>query len=499
MNVPHPAAALLYLASLSVLLLTPVVAWLLAGERRDSSARWWFGGCLMFALAGLVFVLRLILPDAVTSWLGVALVIACLLMMGESLRRELDDPPREGLPRIAFAVLAAATCAVLTAAGLRQAYGADVELLTYALLETSLLWQIRRLRQRVATRGLLVVALGFSLVIVLNFARVAVSQSSGQHVTLLAYTPLSNAAFTANFLAIVMASFGFLGYLLEKSKRRELAEAAARAGAEAMEAAQRQRADELAEVVRQRDEMLLMNSRFSALSSLASMNASLVHEISQPLQALSAVIEGHEIDLQREGANLPPAIGHARAQVHRMSAVLASLRNLIAAQKPELERLALLRTAQEILPILESEATARGVKIGLTHTAEAAGVHVDASRVMLQRVIFNLVTNAFEALDAPSRAKDPLRAPQVIIDLGVRHIHAADHAVLRVRDNGPGLPQDMVGQAFEPFRTGRDGGTGLGLALARLLLETWGGFIEARNADGGGACVEIFLPVRSPD
>lgn len=495
MNTLHPAASLLFLASLAVLLVAPLVAWSLVGDRANTSARWWFGGCLMYALAAMVFVLRQLLPDAATAMLSVAFVIGCLLMLGESMRRELGEPP--GLPRVAVAALAWLGCTTLNALGLRERIGLDLELLTYTLLEVSLLWQIRKLRRRIASRGLLVVGAGFFLVISLNLTRIVVSQSTGQPVTLLAYTPLSNAAYLANFLTIVMASFGFLGYLLEKSKQRELEEADARARAETLQAAERQRADELAEVLRQRDEMLLLNSRFSALSSMALFNSSIVHEVSQPLQALSAVIDGYEVDLEREGVELPPAIGHAKGQLQRMSAVLASLRNLVAAQTPKVERMNWQLTTQEVMPILQSEARSRGIGLSLTESGRAADSHVDASRVMLQRVVFNLVTNAFEALSKADRPRHD--SPEVVIELDIRRLHGADHAVLRVKDNGPGLPQEMLGRHFEPFRTGREGGTGLGLALARAVLENWGGYIEASNLEPTGACVELGLPVQPAD
>ena len=494
MTTPHPAASLLYLASISLLLAAPLVAWSLVGARRNPSARWWFGGCLMYALAALVFVLRQFLPEVATVMLSVAFVMGCLLMMGESLRLELGDPPGRGLPRVALAALAWLGCAGLYALGLRERVGVDIELLSYALLEASLLVQIHRLRRQIASRGLLVVAAGFLLVIGLNVLRIVVSQSTGEPVRLLAYTPLSNAAYIGNFLTIVMASFGFLGYLLEKSKQRELEEAAARARAETLQAAERQRADELAEVVRQRDEMLLVNSRFSALSSMAMFNSSVVHEVSQPLQALSAVIDGYEVDLQREGVDLPPAIGHAKGQLQRMSAVLASLRNLVASQTPSVERLPWRQTAQEITPILQSEARARGITLRLNEQGQAGDAQVDASRVMLQRVVFNLVSNAFEALTGDGRVQS--EPPEVSIELDIRRLHGVDHAVLRVKDNGPGLPREMLGRHFEPFHTGREGGTGLGLALARAVLESWGGYIEASQLEAGGACIELGLPAQ---
>jgi signal transduction histidine kinase len=66
---------------------------------------------------------------------------------------------------------------------------------------------------------------------------------------------------------------------------------------------------------------------------------------------------------------------------------------------------------------------------------------------------------------------------------------------LRVRDNGPGIPDNLVGQIFEPYITTKPKGTGLGLAIVKKIVEEHGGMIWAENAEGGGACIIIRLPV----
>jgi signal transduction histidine kinase len=67
---------------------------------------------------------------------------------------------------------------------------------------------------------------------------------------------------------------------------------------------------------------------------------------------------------------------------------------------------------------------------------------------------------------------------------------------LRVADDGPGIPAEIMGQMFEPYVTTKPKGTGLGLAIVKKIVEEQGGVIWAENLTDGGACFGIRWPVR---
>jgi C4-dicarboxylate-specific signal transduction histidine kinase len=106
-------------------------------------------------------------------------------------------------------------------------------------------------------------------------------------------------------------------------------------------------------------------------------------------------------------------------------------------------------------------------------------------RVQLLQVLLNLTLNAFEALSVV-RAD----ARRIIIRAeGVKD----GQICASVRDSGPGFPAGIVDQLFEPFFSTKVEGTGMGLAIARTIIETHGGTLSARNNENGGAIFTVCL------
>jgi nitrogen-specific signal transduction histidine kinase len=102
----------------------------------------------------------------------------------------------------------------------------------------------------------------------------------------------------------------------------------------------------------------------------------------------------------------------------------------------------------------------------------------------LQQVILNLVTNARAALAVAGRAGT----------IAIRVATRPDGTAITVRDDGPGVPTALADTLFEPYVTGRETGTGLGLWLVRQMVEEVGGLIQLESTLGGGATFRIDLP-----
>ena len=139
---------------------------------------------------------------------------------------------------------------------------------------------------------------------------------------------------------------------------------------------------------------------------------------------------------------------------------------------------------RETVGFLSSLAVGRKVELVSVITPEALPILGD--RIQLQQVILNLVVNGIDAMrDTPSENRI----------ISIRTSRVENFAQLSVSDRGPGIPEDKLKEVFEPFFTSKAEGMGMGLSIARTIIEAHNGLISAKNRDHGGATFRIRLPL----
>jgi nitrogen fixation/metabolism regulation signal transduction histidine kinase len=132
----------------------------------------------------------------------------------------------------------------------------------------------------------------------------------------------------------------------------------------------------------------------------------------------------------------------------------------------------------EVMGLYEANSSPITLHLG----AKLTWLNGDATR--LRQVIHNLLQNAHDALHQTER-------PQIILAT-----ENTDGALrLMVRDNGTGIPEQLLGRLFEPYMTSKQKGTGLGLAIVKKIVEEHGGKITIENQPSGGTCVSVILPL----
>jgi len=247
---------------------------------------------------------------------------------------------------------------------------------------------------------------------------------------------------------------------------------------------------ELTRLMAERDHMLMINSRFSTVSSLAMFNSAIVHELSQPLTALTLGLQEAQFKSKDADPALQGALSNSLELVHKIGQMSHSLRNLMLAQKPVQETIDLSACIQDILPILRNETSRRA--IDFTSPLAQPGLYTGANKVLIERILFNLVANAIDALTTQAGPHNP---PHIQLTLQRQERHNRPCAVITVSDNGPGFAEHLLSDEWMHFQSTKATGMGVGLILARYIVNTWNGELLLSNLPQGGASVALWLPL----
>ena len=221
-------------------------------------------------------------------------------------------------------------------------------------------------------------------------------------------------------------------------------------------------------------------------AEVGALSASFAHEVSQPLLSVELNAERAEQLLRAD----PPEVGKARETVTDIRQanslaldVIRNLRNLLKRQS-HIQECDIKGVIADAVQLLSPEANRRNIDLCLNGTERALLVRADP--VHLQQVILNLVANAMDAM-----TDSALGARKITVRTGL----AGESTVeVSVSDSGTGIPEHKLGEIFETFYTTKEQGTGLGLSVARTIIETYDGKIWAQNQPGGGAVFRFALP-----
>jgi len=230
-------------------------------------------------------------------------------------------------------------------------------------------------------------------------------------------------------------------------------------------------------------------ARMNRRSVVGELSAAIAHELAQPLGAILRNTEAADLMLQ---APSPANLGELREIMAdigrdqwRASEVIRRLRSLLAKSPAEALHVDLNEIVHEVVQLLSAQAAALRVAIDTNLVAGQLWVSGDA--IQLEQVMLNLVMNALEAIKSNAGAERKITASTKIVD-GVA-------AEIAVEDSGPGIPIDKLQLIFEPFFTTKEAGIGMGLSIARTIVERHRGKIWAQSRHGGGAVVRFTLPL----
>jgi two-component system nitrogen regulation sensor histidine kinase GlnL len=228
-------------------------------------------------------------------------------------------------------------------------------------------------------------------------------------------------------------------------------------------------------------EQMWRMEQFASLSTLAT---GLVHEIRNPITALSIHVQLLEERLRSDSADRTTVelIGILKAEVHRLNHTLTSFRDFASLERLNLKSTDAQDVLEDVARLIAPQANLQGVKMELRRSQETLPrVELDPEKI--QQAVLNLVLNALEAMPGGGH-----------LTLGTE----VDDGILRlvVRDSGQGIPQEIQDHIFRPYFSTKGSGTGMGLALAEKLVRQHRGHLDFRT-NPAGTTFTIALPVNA--
>jgi len=216
--------------------------------------------------------------------------------------------------------------------------------------------------------------------------------------------------------------------------------------------------------------------------SMQHLSASIAHEIRNPITAAKSLVQQMEEDpTSRENTE------YARVALEELQRVERSVSHLLRFARDEemgFSDIVMAELIDSALETFRDRFERGGVRVECDIDAES---QLRGDPEKLRRVIINLVGNAVDAL-----AEVDIAEPTLEIASGENL--AGTDVWLRIKDNGPGIPEEARQRLFSPFHTSKANGTGLGLPICRKLVDAHGGTLEIVSEPGAGAEFLLTLP-----
>ena len=223
-------------------------------------------------------------------------------------------------------------------------------------------------------------------------------------------------------------------------------------------------------------------SRAEHLATLGELATGLAHEIRNPLAGIAGVIEiiGRDLPLTSPARDM---VKDVRLEINQINRILTDLLETARPHPPMMMRSNLNTTVEHAVMLARQQVLSQPIKIDLQQAPDLPEVEHDSDRI--HQVLLNLLLNAVQSMDG---------AGKVRVDIGAKD----DCARVTVSDTGRGIPEEQLAHIFRPFYTTRGNGTGLGLSLARRIVEDHRGRINVTSVVGKGTKFEVLIPFDAP-
>jgi len=232
---------------------------------------------------------------------------------------------------------------------------------------------------------------------------------------------------------------------------------------------------------------LALASDVNRRETMSALTSSIAHELAQPLSAMIHNAEALQLMIDsrhQTPQDIREVLADIQADGIHASEIIERHRAMLRSRQIQKRVISLQTVVNDTLGLVAHDMIARQVVVAVRLPADTCLISGDP--VLLEQVFVNLVMNAMDVMSG---------SPPDLRHITIRGEIRGNDIEISVHDTGPGLPANLVGKLFTPFVTTKPHGLGIGLAIAKTIVEAHGGSINARNHPDGGAVFSVTVPI----
>ncbi len=219
------------------------------------------------------------------------------------------------------------------------------------------------------------------------------------------------------------------------------------------------------------------------LSFLGNLVANFAHEIKNPLNGLAIAAQRLQREFPSQNEQYSQLISAIIKEIDSMTRILNDFLSLVRPQIKENQEFDLSQLIEEMGILIKEQAKQKNIKFNMDIEK---GAVIKGNMEDIRRALMNLLLNAMEAVSSVSSLNS---------EIGISLKKERDSIIIKVYDNGPGIPAPALKKIFEPYFTTKKGGTGLGLFIAHKIINEHNGVIDVQSSKEKGTVFTIILPL----
>jgi signal transduction histidine kinase len=242
-------------------------------------------------------------------------------------------------------------------------------------------------------------------------------------------------------------------------------------------------AEELEKTNRRLEQIQAEARRSERLAALGQLSAGLAHEIRNPLGVIKGSAEMLQQKLHDSNPLASELASYISSEVNRLSALVTRFLDFARPQHLETAMHSVADVVERALKAVAAQWTGPAINVERKYESDVPAVPLDEN--FCEQVFINLAQNAYEAMTDGGILRVTIRA---VLRDRVRGVE------VQFSDTGPGVPEELREQIFNPFVTSKKSGVGLGLAIVSKIVDDHHGALRLEASSGQGACFSVFLP-----